>query len=1012
MKRKNTSLLAVIVGLLFAVPAQAQFGQNNVIYEGEEVLFYQSEHADFYHWQDMEDEKQIKNLAHVVEQVELSYAYLSNYLGHSLSQRPNVVFYRTHSTFARTYILGGHGIPEGVLAFALPTSPFFKPVRYVLAIKMDLSAEEYDSTITHEMAHIFQFDMGPNILKLLTGGGPPHWIMEGGAEYLANEYNSMRTDDLRESERRGAGANPEKDMPTWLDLNQETADPYTFGPMTLRFIKEKYGQDVVKKFLIRAFQDGEDLIEVLAELTSGAVRSPEQFDETQRDYWREKFGPKMFAKPRPYQEDEYFRGRHVVPAMYRPVNRMGYPEPVISAVVSPDGTKLAVLTPSEKYARVVLAIIPALPRDIHPYTPKQKDERDEWKIEILTPYLPPKHFEYIALGIDVPNLSWVKSGDKEYIAFFAQNGRDHILFIVDPNNKDDLRSVPVPLDNALSPALSPDATKAYFSASRDITRDIYELELATGNARNLTDDDSYDESPAVSPDGTKVAYISFWGSYRKIFLLNIATGEKKQLTFNAFNDQTPSWSDDGRTIVYTSDKKDGVRSIYTIDLETNAVSQLTDFFGVSFTPRFARGENDRVYYAHLWQYDQYRNFIGQNFELFEVLTKKPYQQYVMENKREDNSLTFIPNRDLFRFEIDENQLLNPTPAPEKWSCGGGGVQLGYSTYWGMVGQSFFGCSNLLQTKQHIAQFFSWGSTKVVNYFYGNQEKRTTWLWGADYVQMPLSYQSYDIVHRYPNQFVLNQTWAKEVSFNLSTARPWNRFERLELYSRLRHRSYNVGGLKPTDSEEFIRFFTGDFTADDKVLTDFFNNSTGSNLVFGTAYVRDTVLYSGNTWGPFHGNALRTQVEFAPPLGEEFQGYTSVNVAARMYRHLGTSSVFKVRGDVKATNRANGDFMLLGGPEYGRGAEYGSIVGNQVAYGSVEIGFPIPGTYLLGTPVRGFLYDDMAVAKFSDERFPAQKFNIPGIGVQFFIPFVGLPAQMTWRLEDSKLKPTFYVAMPW
>src|SRR3989338_2438186 len=218
-------LLSTLYFLLSTNVAYAQFGQNNVIYEGEDVLFYQSEHADFYHWQDMENENQIKHLAHVVDQVERSYAYLNNYLGHNLSQRPSVVFYRTHSIFASTYILGGHGIPEGVLAFALPTSPFFKPVRYVLAIKMDLSAEEYDSTITHEMAHIFQFDMGPNILKLLTGGGPPHWIMEGGAEYLANEYNSMRTDDLRESERRGAGANPEKDMPTWLDLNQETADP-------------------------------------------------------------------------------------------------------------------------------------------------------------------------------------------------------------------------------------------------------------------------------------------------------------------------------------------------------------------------------------------------------------------------------------------------------------------------------------------------------------------------------------------------------------------------------------------------------------------------------------------------------------------------------------------------------------------------------------------------------------------------------------------------------------------
>src|SRR3989338_11532917 len=120
-------LLPTLYFLLSTGIAEAQFGSNNVVYEDKEVLFYQSEHADFYHWQDIKDEGQIKNLAHVVDQVERSYVHHSNYLGHSLSKRPNVVFYKTHNTFARTYILGGHFIPEGVGAFALPTSPLAKP---------------------------------------------------------------------------------------------------------------------------------------------------------------------------------------------------------------------------------------------------------------------------------------------------------------------------------------------------------------------------------------------------------------------------------------------------------------------------------------------------------------------------------------------------------------------------------------------------------------------------------------------------------------------------------------------------------------------------------------------------------------------------------------------------------------------------------------------------------------------------------------------------------------------
>ena len=993
-------LLAIGYSLLAIGIAEAQFGQNKVVYKSNEVLFYQSEHADFYHWQDIEDEKQIKHLAYVVDQVERSNVFHSNYLGHNLSRRPNVVFYKTQHNFAATHIIGEGSISEGVLAFAFPT--LTAPMRYILAIKLDRPIQEYDATITHEMAHIFQFDMGPNILKRLTGNGPSLCSVEGGAEFLGNEYNGSRTDDLRETIRRGAGANPEKDLPTWLELEQGAADPYTFCEMRLRFIKEKYGEDVVKKFLVRAFSDGEDLIDVLAELTGGAVRSPEQFDETQRDFWREKFGPEILAKPRPYRESEYFRGRRVTPA--------SYPEPVIAPAISPDGKKIAVLTPSQKYYSVVLAVIPALPRDIQKYSPPskpedksktQKPEIDQWEIEILTPYLPPKHYEYIALEIQASNLSWARADDKEYIAFLAQSGKDHKLFIVNPENRKDLRSFTIPLDNAFSPVFSPDGREVCFSASKNITRDIFCMNLENEVVRNVTDDDAYDENPAFSPDGTKIAYVSFWGSYRKIFLLDLATRDKRQITFNAFNDQSPSFSDDGKTIIYTSDDKGGVSNVYTIDLETNMVSQWTDLFGASFTPRFAKGENDRAYYAHYWQYSQYMHIIRQKFELFEILTQKPYRQYVMRDNSEPSSLVFLPERDLFKRELDENQLLNPTPAPEKWACGGGGIQFGASSYYGMFGQSYFRCSNILETKLHLARFASYYGSKFFDYSYVNQEKRATWLWGVHHNQSPLFYQYYDIVKRHPAQPILNRTWAKESSLNLSTAYPLNKFNRVELYSRMRHRSFSVF-VEPG----FER------TPQDDRLARFFRASTGSNWAFGGRYVYDTILYSNNTRGPFDGKALNAGVEFAPPLGEEFQGYMSVNVAARIYRHLGSSSLFAARVDLRTTNRANGDFMLLGGPEYGRGAEYGSLVCNQCAYASVEIRFPIPGTYILGTPVRGFLYNDMAVARFSNENFPSQKFNIPGLGLQYFIPFLDLPGQNMWRLENGKLKPSFYVTVSW
>lgn len=923
-------------------------------------------------------------------------------MGHQLNRKPSVVFYRTQSTFATTYIIGNQFIPEGVLAFATPD-------KYILAIKIDRSLEEYHATITHEMAHIFQFDMGPGLLRRIVSGGPSKWIMEGGAEFLANEYNTSRTDDLRETVQRGAGANPEKDMPTLEQLNNEIADPYTFGSMTLEFIKEKYGRDKVKSFLIEAFKAKDELSIIISSLTGGVVTSSEDFDELQRDYWREKFGPEMFSKFRPYQEDDHLKGRYVVPRKYPPY-------PMITPVVSPDGKKMAVVTVSPKYG-VVLALVPALERETidsnraEKEPPKaeikNKTENKEWEIEILTPYLPPVPYENISLGIDIPNISWVLVDDKEYMAFFAQSGRDHKLFIIDPKSKKILRSIEIPLDNALSPSISPDGNNVYFSASKNITRDIYSIDLESEEVVNLTNDDAFDEAPVVSPDGTKIVYVSFVGSFRKIFLLNLLTGEKKQLTFNQFNDQAPSFSDDGKLICYTSDEKDGISNLYTLDLETNEVSQRTDLYGRVFTPRFARGEKDRIYYAHYWQYRPFRSGVYQNFELFEAVLKTPYNQYVAQDNHEPVYLAFQPDRDLFNFKLDSNQLLNPTKPPERWGCKGGDVSIGVNTYYGMFGQSYFGCSNLLETKRHLGQFALYGSIRLLNYSYVNQEKRTTWLWGISHNQLPLVYQHYDIVKRRPAQPILNQTWVKESSFNLSTLYPLNKFNRFELYSKLRHRSFTNGISQEnvTASPEF-------FTPNDEQLVRFFENSAGSNLVFGTAYVRDTVLNSNNTWGPFHGNALRAQVEVAPPLGEEFQGYLSANISARTYRHLGSGSLVAVRGDLITTNRANGDFMLFGGPDRLRGVEYGSLVCNQCAYASAELRFPIPATYVLGTPVRGFVFSDAAYARFSDERFPAQKMGAYGFGAHYVIPFIGLPAQTVWRRNNGKWHSTFYITMSW
>ena len=90
----------------------------------------------------------------------------------------------------------------------------------------------------------------------------------------------------------------------------------------------------------------------------------------------------------------------------------------------------------------------------------------------------------------------------------------------------------------------------------------------------------------------------------------------------------------------------------------------------------------------------------------------------------------------------------------------------------------------------------------------------------------------------------------------------------------------------------------------------------------------------------------------------------------------------------ASTRPNGDaVVLLGGTERLRNYSYFSVAGNQVGYGSAELRFPIPATYILGTPVRGVLFSDYAVAKWSRDEFQTRREWAYGFGLQanIFMP---------------------------
>ena len=106
-----------------------------------------------------------------------------------------------------------------------------------------------------------------------------------------------------------------------------------------------------------------------------------------------------------------------------------------------------------------------------------------------------------------------------------------------------------PALGVIDPTLSPDGTKAVFTA----VGDLWMSDLATGETTQLTDDAFIDLSPSWSPDGSTIAFVTDRGGKADIWLMDVASGEATQLTDNPRPANSPIWSPDGTRIAYLSD---------------------------------------------------------------------------------------------------------------------------------------------------------------------------------------------------------------------------------------------------------------------------------------------------------------------------------------------------------------------------------------------------------------------------------------------------------------------------
>ncbi|HEY5906809.1 MAG TPA: hypothetical protein VIZ31_02140, partial [Vicinamibacteria bacterium] len=186
-RRTAAAVLAAALALSTAPPARAQFvpyyGKNKVAYDTFAWRVYKSPHFEVYYYPEFE-----QHLARVVSYAESAYQKVSSDLKHEISSTIPLILYKTHSEFEQTNLFPGE-VPEGVLAFA-------EHVRGRMVLPIDLSPDELQGLITHELTHVFEFDLIP---RNLVQRSVPLWVDEGLADYMRGNWTPLDLMTVRDA---------------------------------------------------------------------------------------------------------------------------------------------------------------------------------------------------------------------------------------------------------------------------------------------------------------------------------------------------------------------------------------------------------------------------------------------------------------------------------------------------------------------------------------------------------------------------------------------------------------------------------------------------------------------------------------------------------------------------------------------------------------------------------------------------------------------------------------------
>lgn len=514
------------------------FGQNKTRNRVNDFKVLQSSHFDLYYYLENKQlaDELLRNSEHWYKnhQEVFKMAFVT----------PNpLIVYKSHPDFQETTVVGG-AIGEG-------TGGVTEGFKTRVIMPIFFTKKQTDHVLGHELVHVFQYQtmtFGSDSTSIQNMANIPLFMTEGLAEYLSLGRNDPHTSLWM----RDAVLN--NDLPSIEDLvlKQNKYFPYRWGQAFWAYVTGLYGDEIIrplyKQVAIHGIQQA--FVNIFKmDLDAFSAR----FKNDLKQYYSHFESSKI----------KEVQGRII--ASGNTGSEMN-----IAPSISPDGKYVAYISSKDVLSMSLLVA-----------------ETSTGKVT--------KKINTDGFGTHVDSYSFMESTitwspDGQQVALVIQSKSKNKLLVIDAFKGLKKEYSLSKLDAFTNPAWSPNGEDVVVTGIVDGTVDLFLFNLKSQEIKNLTDDVYSDVQPAWSPDGKFIYFVTDRGGNTnflekeklKIASYELSSGEVKILELFEQSDATnPQVSSDGRFVYFLS-SPDGYRDLYKVELSTNKVSKVTNYFtGIS-----------------------------------------------------------------------------------------------------------------------------------------------------------------------------------------------------------------------------------------------------------------------------------------------------------------------------------------------------------------------------------------------------------------------------------------------